>query len=102
MSDLALILAVAAITYASRASFLLRPAPAHEGRSGPFLRLFPLALFVALATVGLVAPDGEPAVTPALAGGAGAVVGAIVTRRSLVGVVVVGAGFFYLVRWLVG
>ena len=49
VSDLALVLAVAAITYGTRVAFLLRPRPAPEGALGRFLDVFPLALFVAIA-----------------------------------------------------
>ncbi len=102
MPDLALIVLVAAITYASRVAFLVRRRPVLGGLVGRFLEVFPLALFVALATSGLAAPDGEVAVTPALAGAAGGVVGAGLTRRSLVGTIVIGAAAYWLVRWWAG
>lgn len=102
MSDVALVLVVGAITYASRLSFMLRPRPAPTGRLGRFLDVFPLALFVAIASTGLFAPDGTPAVSPALAAALGGVLGAIVFRRSLWGVLGVGAAFFYLARAMFG
>jgi branched-subunit amino acid transport protein len=102
VSDLALVLAVAAITYGTRLAFLIRPRPAPEGALGRFLDVFPLALFVAIATTGLAAPGGEPEVTPALAAALGGVVGAVVFRRNLWGVIVVGAAFFYITRALTG
>lgn len=102
MSDLALVLAVAAVTYASRVVFLIKPRPVPEGALGRFLGVFPLALFIAIATSSLAAPDGSPAVTPALAGALGGVVGGVVFRRSLWGVLAVGAGFFYVTRALIG
>ncbi len=98
MSDLTLVLAVAAVTYGTRVAFLLRPRPAPEGALGRFLDVFPLALFVAIAITGLVAPEGEPAVTPALAAALGGVIGAIVFRRNLWGVLAVGMVFFYVTR----
>jgi branched-subunit amino acid transport protein len=102
VNDLSLILAVAALTFGSRVSFLIRRRPVPEGFLGRFLEVFPLALFIALATSGLVAPEGRPAVTPALGGAAAGIVGAAVTRRSLVGTIVIGAAGYWLVRALVG
>ena len=100
MSDLTLVLAVAAITYGTRVAFLLSPRPVPAGALGRFLDVFPLALFVAIAITGLVAPEGEPAVTPALAAALGGVIGAIVFRRNLWGVLAVGMVFFYITRVL--
>lgn len=91
-----MVLAVAAITYGTRVAFLLRPRPVPEGALGRFLDVFPLALFVAIAITGLAAPDGEPAITPALAAALGGVIGAVVFRRNLWGVLVVGMVFFYV------
>ena len=102
MSDLTLVLAVAAITYGTRVALLLRPRPAPEGAMGRFLDVFPLALFVAIAITGLVAPEGEPAVTPALAAALGGVIGAVVFRRNLWGVLAVGMIFFYVTRAMMG
>jgi branched-subunit amino acid transport protein len=102
VSDLTLILVVAAITFGSRVVFLARRRDVQSGVIGRFLEIFPLALFIALATNGLVAPEGSPAVSPALGGAAGGVVGAAVTRRSLVGTIVIGAAAYWLVRWLTG
>jgi hypothetical protein len=50
----------------------------------------------------MVAPDGPLAITPALAAAAGGVLGAILFRRNLWGVLGVGAGLFYLTRAIVG
>lgn len=99
MAELLLIVAMAAITFASRASYLLRGRrPAAEGRASPFLDAFPLSLFVALATVGLAAPHGRLALGPSLAAAAGGVVGAVVGRRAIVAVVVGGALAYWLAR----
>jgi branched-subunit amino acid transport protein len=100
VNDLALVLVVAAITYGTRVAFLLRPRPTPEGAVGRFLDVFPLALFIAIAMTGLVAPGGEPAVTPALAAALGGVIGAIVFQRNLWGVLAVGMVFFYVTRVL--
>lgn len=100
MSDLSIVIAMAVITYSSRAVFLLRPRPVPEGTVGRFLEVFPLALFVALATIGLGAPDGDPAVTIALAAAGGGLVGAIATKRSLPGVVILGGAAWWLARAL--
>jgi branched-subunit amino acid transport protein len=102
MSDLALILAVATVTYASRVAFLIRPRPAPQGRVGRFLNVFPLALFIAIATNGLVTPEGSPDVGPGLAGALGGILGAILFRRSLWGVLGMGALFFYVTRAIAG
>ena len=102
MNDLTLILAVAAITYLTRVAFLIRPRQVPGGALGRFLDVFPLALFMAIATVGLATPEGTPAVTPGLAAALGGVIGGVLFRRSLVGILAVGAATFYLVRALVG
>lgn len=102
MSDLTLILLVAAVTFGSRVVFLAKRGPLPEGLVGRFLEVFPLALFIALATTGLAAPDGVLAVTPAVGGAVGGVVGAIVTRRSLVGTILIGAAGYWLARVLSG
>ncbi len=100
MSDLHLILAVGAVTFATRIAFLLRPRPIPGGLVGRFLDVFPLALFVAIAAQGLLAPRGTPEVTPALAAAVGGIVGGILFRRNLWGVLAVGAVSFYVARAL--
>jgi branched-subunit amino acid transport protein len=102
VSDVLLIVGVAAITYTTRVVFLIRPSAVPGGLLGRFLNVFPLALFVAIATSSLAAPEGTPAVTPALAGALGGVIGGAAFRRSLWGVLAIGAGFFYLARALSG
>lgn len=102
MSDLALVLGVAAITFGTRVVFLLRPRAAPGGRVGRFLEVFPLALFIAIATNGLTAPAGTPELTAHLAAAIGGVVGGIVFRRSLWGVLGLGAVCFYVARALIG
>ena len=102
MTDLSLILVVAVITFGSRVVFLARRREVPEGPVGRFLEVFPLALFIALATSGLAAPEGSLAITPALGGAVGGVVGAAATRRSLVGTILIGAAAYWLVRLLAG
>lgn len=102
MNDLLLVLAVAVITYATRLAFLLRPRQVPEGALGRFLDVFPLALFIVIATTGLAAPSGSPAVTPGLAAAAGGAAGGVLFRRNLWGVLIVGALAFYLTRAVVG
>jgi branched-subunit amino acid transport protein len=102
VNDLPLVILVAVITYATRLSFMLRPRPAPGGALGRFLDVFPLALFVSLAAVGMVAPNGALDLTPALAAAAGGVLGAVLFRRNLWGVLGVGAALFYLTRAIVG
>lgn len=98
MTDFYLILAVAAITFSSRVAFLLKPRQAPSGLVGRFLDVFPLALFIAIAAQGLLAPNGTPEVTPALAALAGGVLGGILFKRNLWGVLLCGAVLFYLAR----
>ena len=102
MNNLTIILLVAAITFGSRVVFLAGRRPAPEGMVGRFLEVFPLALFIALATSGLAAPEGSLAVTPALGGAVGGVAGAIATKRSLVGTILIGAAGYWLARVLAG
>jgi branched-subunit amino acid transport protein len=102
MSDLLIVLGMAAITYTSRALFLARPGREPSGRAAAFLDRFPLALFVSLAAAGLLVPDAE--VDPALGYIAfgGAVLGGILTRRSLVGVLLIGGGIYWTARLSIG
>lgn len=94
--DLALIAVVGLITFAARASYLGRGTRAKGEDLPPFLDVFPVALFVALATIGLAAPDGDLTVGPSLGAAVGGVIGAVVTRRSIIGVVVFGAAGYGL------
>lgn len=98
MSDLAVVLSMAAITYASRAAFMLWPRPIPEGYLGRFLELFPLALFVSIATLGLAAPEGEIDNTIALVAAAGGLLGAVVTKRSFLGVAAFGIVAWWIAR----
>ncbi|MDH3425836.1 MAG: AzlD domain-containing protein [Acidimicrobiia bacterium] len=100
MSDLSIVIAMAVITYSSRVVFLVRPRTLPGGAVGRFLDVFPVALFVALATIGLGAPDGDPDVTIALAAAGGGLIGAVVTKRSLPGVVIFGGAAWWLARTL--
>ena len=102
MSDLFLVFGMAAITYTSRALFLGRPGREPSGRTAAFLDRFPLALFVALATAGLLVPDSG--VDPALGYIAfgGAVGGGILTKRSLIGVLLIGGTAYWVARLLIG
>jgi branched-subunit amino acid transport protein len=102
MNDLLLVLAVAIVTYGSRVALFVNPRIVPEGRLGRFLDVFPLALFIAIATSGLVAPEGNPEFSPGLAAAAGGILGAVLFKRSLLGVMAVGAAMFYLVRFLAG
>jgi branched-subunit amino acid transport protein len=102
VNDLLVVLAVAVITYATRLAFLLRPRQVPDGALGRFLEVFPLALFIVIATTGLAAPTGSPAVTPALAAAAGGAAGGVLFRRNLWGVLIVGGLAFYLTRAVVG
>ena len=101
MSDLGIIGAMAAITYASRVVFLLRDAEAPGGLVGRFLEVFPLALFVSLGTLGLAAPDGDLDVTIGLWAGAGGLLGAVLTKRPLIGILAFGAAAWWAAKLLV-
>lgn len=98
MSTLAVVLLAAAITYASRVVFLARPAGALGGRWARLLDIFPLALFVAVATAALAAPEGQVEATPALAAAAGGIAGAALNRRSLLVVIGCGLVAYWIVR----
>jgi branched-subunit amino acid transport protein len=102
MSDLALILATAAITFGSRLAFLIKPRATWSGRVGRFLDVFPLALFVAIATSELVSDSGPGFPVANMAAAVGGVVGAMVFRRSLWGVLGLGAVAYYLTRAIAG
>lgn len=101
MTTLALVLLAAVITYASRVVFLALPARAIEGRWARLLEIFPLALFVAVATAALAAPEGRVEVSPALAAAAGGAFGAVLNRRSLFVVIGCGLTVYWAVRLLV-
>ena len=57
MTDLLVVLAMAAVTYGCRVLFLVHPGRTPSGRLGLFLERFPLALFVALAAATLLLPE---------------------------------------------
>ena len=97
-----LVVAMGTITYSSRVVLLARSGQALEGRFDTFLERFPLALFIALATATLLVPDAD--VKPALgyAAFAGAVVGGVLTRRSLVGILMIGGATYWLARLIAG
>jgi branched-subunit amino acid transport protein len=99
MSDLVLVILMAVITFASRASFLIWRRPAPAGPWGRFLETFPLALFIAIATLGLAAPDGDPEAGIGLVAAAGGVAGAALTKRSLLGVLIIGGAVYWVARW---
>ncbi len=100
MSTFALIVAMAAITFASRLSFMVKPVTSSRVKESSFLEVFPVALFVTLAVSGLAAPGGELEVTPALAAGVGGVAGALVFKRSLLATVLAGVAAYWLARLL--
>ena len=102
MSHILLIALAAAITFASRLSFMLRPLPHARVKESRFLEVFPTALFVALAVNGFVAPEGTLDLSPAMAAGLGGVVGAFVFRRSILGVVGLGLVGYWVARLIWG
>jgi len=84
------VVAMGAVTYASRAVFLLRRPESVGGWLGRFLDAFPVALFVALAVTGTIAPSGHLEANPGLA--ALAIGGLLVWRRAPVWLVM-AAGY---------
>jgi branched-subunit amino acid transport protein len=102
MSDLLVVLGVAVITFASRASFMISPRQAPGGRVGRFLDVFPVALFVAIAVNALVAPVGSAELSANLIAALGGIAGGFLFRRSVWGVFAMGAASFYLARALIG
>ena len=102
MTDLLVVLAMAAVTYGCRVLFLARPGRPPTGRLALFLERFPLALFVALATATLLVPGELSDPVPGYAALGGGTGGALLTRRSLSGTLVGGVAAYWLARWLVG
>ncbi|HUO45412.1 MAG TPA: AzlD domain-containing protein [Acidimicrobiia bacterium] len=98
MSYTPLILLVAIITFSSRAMFLVFPLKSARVRDSAFLASFPVALFVTIATVGIAAPEGVLDVSPSLWAGVGGILGAVLFRRSILGVVVVGVVGYWVAR----
>jgi branched-subunit amino acid transport protein len=83
-------------------AFLIRPRASWGGRVGRFLDLFPLALFVAIATSELVTDSGPGFPAANIAAAIGGVIGAVLFRRSLWGVIGLGAVAYYLARSVAG
>jgi len=102
MTDLLVVLAMAAVTYGCRVLFLVHPGRTPAGRLGLFLERFPLALFVALAAATLLLPEESVDPVPGYAALGGAVAGGLLTRRSLPGVLAGGIAAYWLARWLIG
>ncbi len=93
---------MAVITYACRVTYFLPKQPPRIRTENPFLEIFPIALFVALATVGLAAPEGRLAVTPFLGGAAGGLLGGFIKRGSVIVVVLAGIAGYWLARLATG
>jgi len=102
MTDLLVVLAMAAITYSCRVVFLARPGRAPAGRLARFLERFPLALFVALATTTLLVPGELNDPVPGYAALGGAIGGGVLTRRWLPGVLAGGVAAYWVARVLLG
>jgi branched-subunit amino acid transport protein len=102
MTDLPVVLAMAAVTYGCRVLFLAHPGRAPAGRLALFLERFPLALFVSLAAATLLVPGELSNPVPGYAALGGAVAGGLLTRRSLPGVLAGGVAAYWVARLLVG
>ncbi len=99
MTALLLFVTVAAITYVSRAIFMIRPRDT-DPNGGP-VTAFPLALFVSLATVGAVAPAGSFELrAPLIVSVLGAAILAATQRVGLLLVMICGYGLFWGWTWL--
>lgn len=97
MTHLPLVLAVTALTFASRILFFR----SSSIRLGRFFDVFPVALFVAIATSDLIAPEGQLATTPYLAALVGGGLAGLLLRRSMLAVVGGGLAAYWLTRLLV-
>jgi len=102
MTDLLVVLAMAAVTYGCRVLFLAHPGRAPAGRLALFLERFPLTLFVALAATTLLVPGELSDPVPGYAALAGAVGGGLLTQRSLPGVLAGGVAAYWIARCLMG
>jgi len=102
MSHLLLIILVAAITFGSRLSFMIRPLSDAGVKENRFLEVFPTALFVALAIDGFVAPAGSLDLSPAVAAGLGGLAGALIFKLSVLGVTGTGLAAYWIARWIWG
>lgn len=98
MNTIALIVAMAVVTLSSRLSFMLRPVKSQKLKDNRFLEVFPVALFVTLAVVGFAPPGEVLAVTPSVIAGVGGIAGAALFKRSMLGVVAMGAVAYLLAR----
>ena len=102
MTDLVVVLAMGAITYGSRVTFLVHQGPVPSGILRRFLDRFPLALFVSLAASILIGPGSDVDLRFGLAAIAGGVGGGVLGRRSLYGVIGLGFAAYWLARLLAG
>jgi branched-subunit amino acid transport protein len=102
MTDLLVVLAMAAVTYGCRVVFLARPGRAPSGRLALFLERFPPALFAALAATTLLVPGGSDDPVAGYAALGGAVGGGLLGRRSLAWVLAGGVAAYWVARLLMG
>ncbi|MGH8958477.1 MAG: AzlD domain-containing protein [Acidimicrobiia bacterium] len=95
MKHLPLIIGVALITFTSRYFFFA----SRSLKLGRFLDVFAVALFVAIGTQDLIGA-GADAAPPNVAAFVGAAAGGLLFRRSMLGVVLTGLAFYWVVRLL--
>ena len=97
MSDLTLVLAAAALTYASRAA-AVAVLPIASGRVLDFIERLPAPLFAGLAVFALVGSPPELPDWPGIAAAIGALLAA--PKRSLGLTLAVGLAAYAVVAWL--
>ncbi len=98
MSDWTLVLAVAGLTYLTRAAAVAL-LPAASGRFLEFIDRLPAPLFAGLAVFALVGGDVAIPEAPAVAAAVGAVM--VTPKRSLGLTLAAGIAAFAIVEWLV-
>lgn len=98
VDELLLVLLAGAVTFASRATFMVRPPATLAAPARRFLDVFPLALFMALGIQGLARPtivDGASPL-PALLAAAGALLAGRFTDNALLWMLAGGALGYWL------
>jgi branched-subunit amino acid transport protein len=98
VDELVLVLLAGAVTFSSRATFMVRPPRQLPDPARRFLDIFPLALFMALAVRGLARPtivDGASPV-PALLAAGGALLAGRFTDHALLWMLAGGAAGYWI------
>lgn len=101
MSHLVMIILMAVITFATRISFLLRPLPSARIRESRFLHVFPVALRCAGSRRPACSGRSAGGFTSSLAAGVGGIIGAVLFKRSILGIIATGLVGYWIARLLV-